>query len=107
MSKAKRYTPEFRQRAVRIFQEQCDQHASQWAAMQSIANKVGCTPETLRKWVKQVEIDQGKAAGLSSSDRERLKELERENRELKQANEILRKASAFFAQAELDRRPRK
>jgi transposase len=107
MSKAKRYSPEFRQRAVRMFQEQSDQHASHWAAIQSIASKVGCTPETLRKWVKQSEIDQGKASGLCSSDRERLKELERENKELRQANEILRKASAFFAQAELDRRPRK
>jgi transposase len=88
-------------------QEQQGQHASLWAAMNAIAAKVGCTAETLRKWVKQSEIDQGKRAGLSSSERERLKELERENRELKQANEILRKASAFFAQAELDRRPRK
>jgi len=87
--------------------DQQDQHASQWAAMTSIASKVGCTPETLRKWVRQTEIDQGKRKGLSSSEREHLKELERENRELKQANEILRKAAAFFAQAELDRRPRK
>ncbi len=75
--------------------------------MSSIAGKVGCTAEALRKWVKQTEIDQGKRDGLSSSEREQLKELKRENRELKQANEILRKASAFFAQAELDRRPRK
>ena len=87
--------------------EQQDQHSSQWAAINSIAAKVGCTPETLRKWVKQAEIDQGKRDGLTSADRDRLKELERENRELKQANEILRKASAFFAQAELDRRPKK
>jgi transposase-like protein len=87
--------------------EQEDQHASRWAALTAIAGKVGCTTETLRKWVKRTEIDTGKREGLSSSDRERLKALERENRELKQANEILRKASAFFAQAELDRRPRK
>jgi len=87
--------------------EQQDQHNSQWAAIQSIAAKVGCTAETLRKWVKQAEIDQGVRDGLSSADRERLKELERENRELRQANEILRKASAFFAQAELDRRPKR
>jgi transposase len=80
------------------------EHKSQWAAIQSIATKIGCTPETLRKWVRQAERDQGKRAGLSSGERERLKELERENRELKRANEILRKASAFFAQAELDRR---
>ncbi|PUB85833.1 MAG: hypothetical protein DBP00_12480 [gamma proteobacterium symbiont of Ctena orbiculata] len=107
MSRASRYSPEFRERAVRMLQEQQDQHASQWAALNSIAGKVGCTAETLRKWVKQADIDQGMRAGLSSSDRQRLKELERENRELKQANEILRKASAFFAQAELDRRPKK
>lgn len=107
MSRASRYSPEFRERAVRMLQEQQDQHASQWAALNSIAGKVGCTAETLRKWVKQADIDQGMQAGLSSSDRQRLKELERENRELKQANEILRKASAFFAQAELDRRPKK
>ncbi|MES9849047.1 MAG: IS3 family transposase [Candidatus Thiodiazotropha sp.] len=96
MSRASRYSPEFRERAVRMLQEQQDQHASQWAALNSIAGKVGCTAETLRKWVKQADIDQGMRAGLSSSDRQRLKELERENRELKQANEILRKASAFF-----------
>jgi len=72
----------------------------------SIASKIGCTAETLRKWVRQAERDQGKRGGLSSAERERLKELERENRELKRANEILRKASAFFAQAELDRRPK-
>ncbi len=82
------------------------EHESQWAAIGSIASKIGCTAETLRKWVRQVERDQGKRNGLTSSDRDRLKELERENRELKRANEILRKASAFFAQAELDRRPK-
>ena len=75
--------------------------------MISIAGKVGCTAETLRKWVRQTEINQGKRAGVTSSESEKLKELMRENRELKQANEILRKAAAFFAQAELDRRPRK
>ena len=82
------------------------EHDSQWAAIVSIASKIGCTAETLRKWVRQAERDQGKRAGLTSSERERLKELERENRELKRANEILRKAAAFFAQAELDRRPK-
>ena len=107
MSKASRYSPEFRERAVRMLLDQQDQHSSQWAAMSSIAGKVGCTAETLRKWVRQTEIDQGKRAGLNSTERDRLKELERENRELKQANEILRKASAFFAQAELGRRPGK
>ena len=92
---------------MRLLFEQQDQHASQWAAMNAIGQKVGCTAETLRKWVRQSEIDQGRRAGLNISERERLKELERENRELKQANEILRKASAYFAQAELDRRPKK
>jgi len=107
MKRGTRYSPEYRGRAVRMLQEQQDQHSSQWAAINAISAKIGCTAETLRKWVKQAEIDQGLCDGLSSSDRERLKELERENRELRQANEILRKASAFFAQAELDRRPRK
>jgi transposase len=81
-------------------------HASQWEAICSIAGKIGCTPETLRRWVRQAEIDHGERAGLSTSERERLKMLERENRELKRSNEILRKASAYFAQAELDRRPK-
>ena len=107
MSRSSRYSPEFRQRAVHLYQEQASQHPSRWAALNAIAGMVGCTAETLRKWVKQQEIDQGQREGLSTSDRERLKQLERENRELKQANEILRKASAFFAQAELDRRPRR
>jgi transposase len=82
------------------------EHGSQWATIESIAAKIGCTAETLRKWVRQVERDEGRRPGLTSAERERLKELERENRELKRANEILRKASAFFAQAELDRRPK-
>ena len=106
MNKATRYSPEVRERAVRLVFEHQGEHASQWAAIGSIASKMGCTAETLRKWVRQAERDQGKRSGLSSSERERLKELERENRELKRANEILRKASAFFAQAELDRRPK-
>ena len=79
-------------------------HTSQWAAMSSIASKIGCTGETLRKWARQAERDHGKRPGLTSDERERMKTLERENRELRQANEILRKASAYFAQAELDRR---
>jgi transposase len=107
MSTSKRYSPEYRERAVRMLLEQQDQHSSQWAAIVAIAGKLGCTAETLRTWVRRSEIDQGRREGLSNSERARLKELERENRELKQANEILRKASAFFAQAELDRRPRK
>ena len=103
MSRSNRYSPEFRERAVRLLQENQGEHNSQWAAMTAIAVKVGCTAETLRKWVRRAEIDQGKREGLSSTERAQLKELQRENRELRQANEILRKASAFFAQAELDR----
>ncbi len=106
MNKATRYSPEVRERAVRLVFEHQREHESQWAAIGSIANKIGCTPETLRKWVRRAERDQGLRSGMSSSDRERLKALERENRELKRANDILRKASAYFAQAELDRRVR-
>ncbi len=104
MNKRVRYAPEVRERAVRLVFEHQREHGSQWATIESIASKIGCTPETLRKWVRQSERDQGIREGMSSADRERLKQLERENRELKRANEILRKASAFFAQAELDRR---
>jgi transposase len=104
MSTEKRYSPEFRERAVRLVDEQVKSGMSQWAAMQSISKKLGCTPETLRRWVRQVERDEGKRPGLTTEERERLKQLERENRELKRANEILKTASAFFAQAELDRR---
>ena len=106
MSRTSRYSPEFRERAVRMLLDQQGEHNSQWAAMNAIAGKIGCTPETLRKWVRRAERDQGLREGVTSSERERLKALERENRELKRANEILRKASAFFAQAELDRKPR-
>jgi transposase len=104
MERRGRYPAEVRERGVRLVFEQQESHESQWAAITSIAGKLGCTPETLRKWVRQSERDAGKRPGLTSSERERLKDLERENRELKRANEILRKASAFFAQAELDRR---
>jgi transposase len=103
MKKTTRYSPEIRDRAVRLVFEQQKEHGSQWSAIGSIAGKIGCTPETLRKWVRRAEIDKGTRGGLTSTERERLKELERENRELKRSNEILRKASAFFAQAELDR----
>jgi transposase len=106
MNKSTRYSPEVRERAVRLVFEHQGEHQSQWAALSSIASKIGCTPETLRKWVRRAERDQGLRAGMTTSDRERLKVLERENRELKRANEILRKASAYFAQAELDRRPK-
>lgn len=98
------YSPEVRERAVRLVFEQQKEYESQWPAIKSIASKIGCTAETLRTWVRRAETDQGIRGGISTSDRERLKELERENRELKRANEILRKASAYFAQAELDRR---
>ena len=106
MNRATRYSPEIRERAMRMVFEHQAEYDSQWAALNSIAGKIGCTAETLRKWVRRAERDQGLREGLTTSDRERLKMLERENRELKRANEILRKASAFFAQAELDRKPR-
>ena len=106
MNKVQKYSPEVRERAVRMVFERQAEHESKWAAINSIASKIGCTAETLRKWVRQAERDQGKRAGLTSSEQARLKQLERENFELKRANEILRKAAAFFAQAELDRRPK-
>ncbi len=106
MSRITRYSPEVRERAVRMVFEYEHDHTSQWAAIQSVSEKIGCTAETLRKWVRRRERDGGRRAGVTSDERARLKELERENRELRRANEILRKASAYFAQAELDRRPR-
>ncbi len=104
MKTNKRYSPVERERAVRLVFDQQHQYSSQSSAIESIASKIGCTPETLRRWVRQTETDQGKRSGISSTDRDRLKALERENRELKQVNDILRKAAAFFAQAELGRR---
>jgi len=98
-----RYSPEVRARAVRMVLEHRSDYVSQWSAIVSIASKIGCTGETLRRWVRQAERDQGLRDGTTSEERARLKALERENRELRQANEILRKASAYFAQAELDR----
>ena len=103
MNTSRRYSPEVRERAVRMVLEQRKEHRSQWATVQSIAAKIGCTAETLRRWIQQAERDLGKRAGATTDDKDRLKRLELENRELKRANEILRKASAFFAQAELDR----
>jgi len=98
--------PEVRERAVRLVREHQAEHTSLWAAIESIAAKIGCTAETLRHWVRQAERDahQHQRPGLTTDERQRLKELERENRELKRANEILKLASAFFAKAELDRR---
>jgi transposase len=104
MKTQKRYSPEVRERAVRMVFEHSGEHGSQWETISSIASKIGCSAETLRNWVRQAERDKGLGAGLTSDERARLKELERENRELRRANEILRKASAFFAQAELDRK---
>ena len=99
-----RFSPEIRQRAVRMVLEHGGDHASQWAAIGSIAAKIGCTAETLRTWVRQAERDRGQRPGATTEERERIRALEREVRELRQANEILKKASAHFAMAELDRR---
>jgi transposase len=106
MKRQGRYSPEVKERAVRMVFEHEGEHSSQWAAIGSIASKIGCTAETLRSWVRQVERDQGRRPGLTSDEREQLKQQAREIKELRRANEILRKASAFFAQAELDRRPK-
>ena len=106
MGKQGRYPAEVRERAMRLVFESEGDHRSRWSAVESVAAKIGCAPQTLHEWIVQAERDAGKRAGLTTTERERLKGLERENRELRRANEILRKASAFFAQAELDRRPR-
>jgi transposase len=106
MGRASRFSAEVRERAVGLVLANAEAHESQWATIQSIAGKIGCSAEALRKWVRQAERDHGRRAGLTTKERERLRVLERENRELRRANEILRKASAFFAQAELDRRPK-
>jgi transposase-like protein len=99
-----KYSPELRERAVRLVKEQRGDYPSLWAAVEAIAPKLGCVPSTLLAWVQRAEIDSGARPGLTSEERDKIKALERENRELRQANEILRKASAYFAQAELDRR---
>lgn len=106
MGKSSRFSPEVRERAVRMVTEHQAGHESEWATIVSIAEKIGCAPETLRKWVRQSQRDAGQRPGLTTDEREEFKRLKRENFELKRANEILRKASAFFAQAELDRRPK-
>jgi transposase len=104
MAKNVRFSPEVRERSVRMLLEHEREYPSRWAAVKSLATKIGCSSEALRSWVIQAERDVGRQPGLTTDDRERLKALERENRELRRANEILRKASAYFAQAELDRR---
>ena len=106
MARPSKYSPELRERAVRMVLDHATDHPSQWAAIRSVGEKLGCSVEALRRWVRQAERDTGQRPGLTTDERQRLKQLERENVELKRANEILRKASAFFAQAELDRRSR-
>ena len=100
------YSPEIRERAVRLLLTSEHEHSSRWAVIQSIASKIGCTPQTLRSWVNRMEVDSGHKPGVASEHAQHMKALERENRELKGANEILRKAAALLTQAELDRKPR-
>jgi transposase len=104
MGRPSKYSPELRERAVRMVLEHAADHSSQWAAIRSVGEKLGCSLEALRRWVRQAERDAGQRPGLPTDERQRLKQLERENFERKRANEILRKASAYVAQAELDRR---
>lgn len=104
MNKSKKFSPEVRERAVRLVQEHRGEYPSLWAAVESIAPKIGCVPQTLLEWVKRKEVDTGARPGVSTAETQRVKELEREVKELRRANEILKLASAFFAQAELDRR---
>jgi len=106
MGRPSRYSPEVRERAVRMVREHAAEHPSEWAAMTSIASKFGCVPETLRAWVRRAERDSGQRSGLTTDERQRMKALERENRELRRANEILQTASAYFAKAALDRQPK-
>ena len=106
MGRHTRFSLEVRERAVRMVFDHRGEYDSEWEAIRSIAEKIGCSAETLRKWVRQTEVDTGRRGGLTTAERDRIKELERENRELRRTNDILRKASAYFAQAELDRRPK-
>jgi len=106
MNRRPGYSKEVRERAVRLVLTGEHEHSSRWAAIHSVASKIGCTPETLRSWMKKMEVDTGMKPGITTDQSKRTKELEREVRELKRANEILRKAAAFFAQAELDRKPK-
>ena len=102
--KSNQFSSEIRERAVRMVREHRGDYPSLWATIESLAPKIGCVPQTLNEWVKRDEIDNGTRAGVTTTELQRLKELERENKELRKANEILKLASAFFAQAELDRR---
>ncbi len=104
MKKSNKFSPEVRERAVRLVLEHRGEYRSLWSAVESIAPKIGCVPQTLLEWVKRVEVDTGRREGVTTGEAQRVKELERENKELRRANEILKLASAFFAQAELDRR---
>jgi transposase-like protein len=104
MNKSNKFSPEVRERAVRMVQEHRGEYPSLWAAVESIAPKIGCVPQTLLDWVKRTEIDAGSRPGTTTAEAQRIKDLERENKELRRANDILRTASAFFAQAELDRK---
>jgi transposase-like protein len=104
MNKSNKFSPEVRERAVRLVQEHRGEYSSLWAAVESIAPKIGCVPQTLLEWVKRAEVDAGTRPGTSTAEAQRIKDLEREVKELRRANDILRTASAFFAQAELDRK---
>jgi transposase len=104
MNKSNKFSPEVRERAVRLVQEHRGEYPSLWAAVESIAPKIGCVPQTLLEWVKRAEVDAGMRPGTTTAEAQRIKELEREVKELRRANDILRTASAFFAQAELDRK---
>ena len=104
MGRPSKYSPELRERAVRLVFDHAGDHPSQWAAIRSVAEKIGCPLEVLRRWVRQAERDAGQRPGLTTDERAQLKQLQRENVELKRANDILKKAAAFFAQAELDLR---